>query len=61
MEQLKIFAFGVLRILVIMALYITCISTFVSGDGLFIVAGIISLIAISWEVYLIFKKDKGGK
>lgn len=60
MEQLKIFALGALRMLVIMALLITCIAAIVSKDGFFIITGIISLVVVGYHIYKLFRDTKNN-
>lgn len=60
MEQLKIFAQGALRMLVIMALLITCIGAIVSKDGVFITTGIISLVTIVYHIYKLFRDTRNN-
>lgn len=55
MKQFLIFAQGALRMLVIMALIITCIGAIVSKDGVFVTTGIISLVTIVYNIYKVFK------
>lgn len=60
MEQFKIFAFGALRMLVIMALIIVCINAIANPSGFIKVTGVIALAAVLWEVYLLFKDTRNN-
>ena len=60
MEQLKIFALGALKMLVIVAMLITCIAAFTTGDGFFIATGVISLAVIVYKVYLLIRNTKNN-
>lgn len=60
MKQFLIFAQGALRMLVIMALLITCIGAIVSKDGVFITTGIISLVTIVYHIYKLFRDTRNN-
>lgn len=60
MKQFGIFLLGAARMLVILALYITCIAAFVSGDKFFIATGVISFAKISYEVYKLFRDTRNN-
>lgn len=60
MEQFKIFAFGTLRMIVIMALIIVCINAITNPHGFIKATGIIALAAVLWEVYLLIKDTRGN-
>ena len=55
MKQFLIFAQGALKMLVAMALLITCIGAIVSKDGVFVTTGIISLVTIVYNICKVFK------
>lgn len=60
MEQLKIFAQGALRMLVMMALLIVCINTIVIGPGFIRVVGVISLVAVGYHIYKLFRNTRNN-
>lgn len=60
MEQFKIFAIGALTMLVIMALLITCIYAIATGGGFTKTLGIISLLEVINETYLIIKNTRNN-
>lgn len=60
MKQFLIFAQGALRMLVIMALIITCIGAIVSKDGFFVTTGIISLAVIVYHIYKLFRDTRNN-
>ncbi len=55
---MKIFAMGALRMLLMMALIITCIGAITTGDGFFIATGVVSLIVVAYEAFLLIKNTK---
>lgn len=51
MKQFLIFAKGVAMMLVLMALIITCIGAFTTGDSIFRIASLISIIYLGYKIY----------
>ena len=60
MKELKNFAFGALKMLVMMALVIVCINAIVAPHNFIKAVGVISLTAVLWEVYLLFKNTRNN-
>lgn len=60
MKQFLIFAQGALRMFVIMAMIITCIYAISNGEAFIKVVSSISLIAVLYEVYKLFRDTRNN-
>lgn len=60
MKQFLIFAQGALKMFVIMALIITCINAFSNGEMFIKVISSISLAAVLFEVYKLFRDTRNN-
>lgn len=60
MEQLLIFLKGAARMLVIMMLLIVCINAIVAGVPFIKVCGGVSLVAVGYHVYKLFRDTRNN-
>ena len=60
MKQFGIFLLGALRMLVIMALIITCINAIAEGPNFIKVMGVISIVVVVYECYLIIRDTRNN-